>query len=187
MLDLPYPQQPVQEVQKMDQKTSLIQKIKMLCEKSMHLNNDYSEGKCSLEDRAFFLDVCNATNADEIFSFKVASSLSSSLSDGFVPGATDNYLLAEYHIEDSAIWALSQILADEGRGANFLKSLPLECDFRALCVIYTIMIDNPAFTPQFTEFTFGGTMQNMPPLRLEDGTPNPEFFLKWSSETEKRF
>ena len=45
------------------------------------------------------------------------------------------------------------------------------------------MVDNPDFTPQFTKFAFGGTMKDMPPLRLEDGKPNPEFFRVWQDKT----
>jgi len=191
-LDLPPPQLPTMEVRKMDQKESLIQKIKGKCELSVrNLKDEDTEGLGNLQARAYFLDVCNATNANEIFSYKIASLMVTRCQDGFVPRATDNWELSRYHIEDEDHMALHDILQEEGKGELSYEIMPpvsISKNYEfALKTIYTIMRRDPGFNPQFTTFTFGGTMADMPPLRLENGEPNPEFFQVWEEKTDKFF
>ena len=193
MMDLPPPNEPVtQEVQKMDQKQNLIRKIKTLCEDT----KDFKPGEsipCSLSERAYFLDVCNATNADEIFSFKAAHFLLDGCRDGLESRVISDYGInpdyLQYHIDSDDIFRLKDLIIETGKGSEGIYPVSdAECSssltFEA---IYTLLKKYPDFTPQFTTFCFGGTMEDMPPLRDKDGNPNLEFFHAWKQKTEARY
>ena len=49
------------------------------------------------------------------------------------------------------------------------------------------MRDCPDFMPKFTTFTFGGTLEDLPPLRDGDGNPNMEFFRVWKQKTDAKY
>jgi len=188
-LDLPPTPEPATiEIQKMDQKQNLIQKIKEGCEASVKsLKESDTEGGCILSARAYFLDICNAANADEIFSYKIASFLGLDCQDNFVPQVTGNYYLTDnFHIKSEDIIDLKHILQDEGKGDfTFERISPVSKSYPfALSIVYTIIYRDPNFNPQFTTFSFGGTLADMPPLRDKDGNPNMEFFRAWKQKTE---
>ena len=189
MMDLPPPQpnEPLTiEVQKMDKKEDLTKQIKSLCEKSMQLKDSQTEGKCSLSGRAYFIDICNASNAKEIFSFKIAAAIPDLCQDGFESRNLDDYALLDYHIDSNLILGLSHLLEEMGKGEKRLLPSP-GLNIRTFKAIYTIMKDNPDFTPEFTTFTFGGTMADMPPLRDKDGNPNLDFSRAWQDKTIEFF
>ena len=144
----------------------------------------------NLPMRAYFLDVCNATNADEIFSFKATHWLLDGCRDGLeVRNMEDSGInpeFAKYHISTDEIFTLEHLLAAIGKGrTGIYKKMPAEdCANDTFRAIYTIMRDFPDFKPEFTTFTFGGTMADMPPLRNKDGNPNMDFFRAWKQKTE---
>ena len=187
MMDLPPPQQPTIEVQKMDQKQDLLKKIRAMCEATKDITEPIP---VNLPMRAYFLDVCNATNADEIFSFKVAHFLLNGCRDGLEVRNMEDYGIdpefAKYHISTDEIFTLKDLINDAtGKGTASIYDMPTkDCASDTFEAIYTIMLKNPDFNPQFTTFTFGGTMADMPPLRDKDGNPNMDFFRAWKDKTE---
>ena len=187
-MDLPPPEisTPMEETQKMDRKVQLLQNIKGICQTSVKaLNFENFENGCNLLARAFFLDICNAENSQYFFSFKVASEFIESCKDRYVSQASDNPQLDKFHIDSITINVLTDILVEEGKDENALYSLG---DYsRTFCALYTIMKEHPEITPEFTTFTFGGTMADMPPLRDKDGNPNMDFFRAWQDKTEEFF
>ena len=104
MMDLPPPTEPTTiEVQKMDQKQNLIQRIKKICEDTLQGFKEYgSIDLCNLPGRAYFVDVCNATNADEIFSYRASNWLLDGCRDGLESRPMSDYGVnpefAKYHI-----------------------------------------------------------------------------------------
>ena len=190
-MDLPPPNEPTTvEVQKMDQKQNLIQKIRKLCEET----KDFKCGEipCSLSERAYFLDVCNAANANEIFSFKCAHFLLYGCRDGLESRVVSDYGInpeyLKYHIDSSDIFKLDDLIRETGKGTGGVRPISdKELDLEAFEVIYTIMVKNPDFMPKFTTFTFGGTLEDLPPLRDGDGNPNMEFFRAWKQKTDAKY
>ena len=143
----------------------------------------------NLPMRAYFLDVCNATNTDEIFSFKAASRFLDGCRDGLEVRNMEDYGInpefAKYHISTDEIFDLIHLIENTGKGHTGIRRMPAQdCANYAFRAIYTIMYDFPDFNPQFTIFTFGGTMADMPPLRDKDGNPNMDFFRAWKQKTE---
>lgn len=197
MMDLPPPQtnkQPTVEVRRMNQNQGLIQKIKRLCEATIAGFKQYGEIElCGLNGRAYFIDVCNATNTDEIFSYRAAHFLLDGCDDGLEPRPVSDYCLnpefLKYHIASEDIFGLKHLInSNTGKGTPGIYDMPAEdCANDAFRAIYTIMKKNPDFNPQFTTFTFGGTMADMPPLRDKDGNPNMEFFRAWQDKTVEFF
>ena len=189
MMDLPPPNEPTTiEVQKMNQKQDLLKKIRAMCEATKDITEPIP---VNLPMRAYFLDVCNATNADEILSFKVAHFLLNGCRDGLeVRNMEDSGInpeFAKYHISTDEIFTLKHLINDAtGKGDDGIyKKMPAEgCANDTFLAIYTIMRDFPDFNPEFTTFTFGGTMADMPPLRDKDGNPNMDFFRAWKQKTE---
>ena len=190
MMDLPPPTEPTTvEIQKMDQKQNLIQKIKSLCEATKDIKEPIP---VSLSMRAYFLDVCNATNADEIFSFKATHFLLDGCRDGLeirnIEDSGINPEFLKYHINTDEIFTLKHLIQDTGKGVNGIYDMPAkDCENDAFAAIYTTMKDYPDFNPEFTTFTFGGTMADMPPLRDKDGNPNMDFFRAWKQKTEDHY
>ena len=195
MMDLPPPQQPTtMEIQKMDQKQNLIQKIRKICEDTLQGFKEYgSIGLCNLRGRAYFVDVCNASNADEIFSYRASHWLLDGCRDGLESRPMSDYGVnpefSKYHITSEEIFGLKDLIIQNpsGKGTERVRIMPdgyKDCSSYAFKVIYTILRDNPDFNPEFTTFTFGGTMADMPPLRDKDGNPNMDFFRAWKQKTE---
>ena len=193
MMDLPPPNEPATiEVQKMDQKQNLVQRIKKICEDTLQGFKQYGViGLCDLSGRAYFLDVCNATNANEIFSYRASHWLLDGCRDGLESRPMSDYGVnpefEKYHITTEEIFGLKHLInSDTGKGTAGIRHMPAEdCDeFDTFRAIYTIMAKNPEFNPEFTTFTFGGTMADMPPLRDKDGNPNMDFFRAWKQKTE---
>lgn len=119
MMDLPLPNEPTTvEVQKMDQKQNLIQKIRKLCEETKNFKR--GEIPCSLSERAYFLDVCNAANANEILSFKCAHFLLNGCRDGLESRVISDYGInpeyLKYHIETDDIFSLKHLIKGTGKG-----------------------------------------------------------------------
>ena len=188
MMDLP-PQQPTEpssvEVQKMDLKLDLIKKFKTIFEET----KDIKDFPANLPMRAYFLDVCNATNFEEIFSFSAANWLLEGCRDGLEVRNMEDYgidpALLKYHISTDEFFTLIHWIEDTGKGTSGIYKMPAkDCASDTFRAIYTIMSKNPDFTPKFTTFTFGGTMADMPPLRDKDGNPNMDFFRAWQQKTE---
>ena len=148
---------------------------------------------CNLPGRAYFLDVCNATNADEIFSYKSSHWLLNDCGDILEPRPVSDYCVnpefLKYHITPEEIFGLKHLLQDDtGKGEATVRVVPDKAyDNESFEAIYTITLKNPDFTPEFTTFTFGGTMADMPPLRDKDGNPNLDFFRAWQDKTEEFF
>ena len=196
-MDLPPPQtnkQPTVEVRRMSQSQGLIQKIKRLCEATITGFKQYGEIElCDLNGRAYFVDVCNASNADEIFSYRATHFLLYDCRDGLESHPMSDYGVnpefAKYHITTEEIFGLIELLEDStGKGEKDVWPIPdKSCNNDSFKAIYTILKDNPDFTPEFTTFTFGGTMADMPPLRDKDGNPNLDFFRAWQDKTEEFF
>ena len=186
MIDLPAQEPATMEVQKMDQKQNLIQKIRSMCEATKDIREDIP---VSLTMRAYFLDLCNATNANEIFSYKAAHFVLDGCRDGLEWGYMQdrgiNPSFLQYHIDTDEIFNLKHLIKDTGKGTEGIYDMPAaDCESRIFGAIYTIMKDFPDFNPKFTTFIFGGTMEDMPPLRDKDGNPNMEFFRAWKQKTE---
>ena len=197
MMDLPPPQTPqptTVEVRKANQNQGLRQKIKRLCEATIAGFKQYGEIElCDLNGRAYFIDVCNASNTDEIFTYRAAHWLLDGCQDSLEPRPVSDYGInpefLKYHITTKDIFDLLHFIKDStGKGSEGARKVPdVAYDNDAFRAIYTIMLKNPDFTPEFTTFTFGGTMADMPPLRDKDGNPNMEFFRAWQDRTEQFF
>ena len=192
MMDLPptdMSNPTIKETQKMDQKEILIQRIKNICEISIKFSPEELK-KCAGNygydhiARALFVDICNTQNYGILFQQKSASFLLVTCGDNLVPQTIGIGPVLAYHIEPSDIWALEDIIRSEGVGINGIHAGIFEEYPDAIRVVYTIMADNPGITPEFTTFTFGGTMADMPPLRDKDGNPNMDFFRAWKQKTE---
>ena len=198
-MDLPPPNEPTTvEIQKMDQKRDLMEKIKKMCEATKDIKESIP---VSLDMRAYFLDICNATNVDEIFSFKAAHFILNGCRDGLESRYVSDYGInpefLKYHIDTDDIFDLKYLIENSGEGKPSIyafrdgcKLVPVDkvmADNDTFEAIYTIMKDYPDFTPQFTTFTFGGTLKDLPPLRDENGEPNLEFFHAWKQKTEAKY
>lgn len=189
MIDLPPPSEPTTvEIQKMDQKQNLLQNIKTLCEATKDIREDIP---ANLPMRAYFLDVCNATNANEIFSFKAAHFLLDGCRDGLeirnIEDCGINPEFLKYHIDTDEIFRLKHLIKYTGKGDEGIYDPTEDCESQTFRAIYTIMKDYPDFNPEFTTFTFGGKMADMPPLRDKDGNPNMKFFRAWKQKTENYY
>ena len=141
-MDLPPPPEPTTvEVQKMNQKQDLIQKIKSLCEAT----KDPKESiPVNLPMRPYFLDVCNATNADEIFSYKAAHFLLDGCRDGLEVRNLDygdyNPEFLKYHINTDEIFKLKDLIIANGKGTEGIYYMPAkDCASDTFRAIYTII------------------------------------------------
>ena len=110
MIDLPAQEPATVEVQKMDQKQNLIQKIRRMCESTKGIREEIP---VDLIGRAYFLDICDATNANEIFSYKAAHFVLDGCRDGLEWGYMQdrgiNPSFLQYHIDTDEIFILKDI------------------------------------------------------------------------------
>ena len=112
--------------------------------------------------------------------------------DGLEPRPVADYGVnpefLKYHIDEGDLYTLERLIIEDNAGKGtegIYHDTPLgDCKSDTLRAIYTLLKDFPDFTPEFTTFTFGGTMADMPPLRDKDGNPNMEFFRAWKQKTE---
>lgn len=181
MMDLPPTNQPQPQamIQKINKSDHIIKEIKTQCENSV---NDGFKNYNNPIPRALFVDICNTENYQVFFQYKVIFYLLHECMDALGLRAYD---MPPYHVSESDIYYLQDISKD-GIGSKSVGRIPSGSVSYSLSerAFYSLLKDNPEVTPKFTKFICGKTPADMPPVRLEDGTPNPEFFRVWHESTQ---